>query len=794
MRTSPMQRRRRAVVLLSILLGFAAFQGWVVDFRWSNVAHRRSSEDLADSYTAGLAQGHAYLVGTPMEAGSASGQDISGFKGQNYIYYGIAPFALLLVPWLWLTGSFLSSASCILLGLFGGYLAYGCALWLLFRDDGRPGVDGFLPAGYLAVVIGSGTWPLLAVARINEMESAFGYAALGAAVLGLVLALQGGRGRKWALGGAMFFGGLAVACRPNCLPAVAVIAGAAGYRAWRAEGTTGQGIKAALICSAPLVAIAVGLAGWNYVRFGSILEFGQSYGTGAMEHPAYAHFSRENVVYNLHRYLAGRANLAGYFPFIEGVREGPVPLPSATHEHVDQIYGSWILFPVLIGAAGAFRRNRRGLGTVLVIASAGNLLLLCGLGFGSYRYAPDYLGLLAFASGLGICAAAPMASPTGRRLVAAAVGSLLLWSGAAGLCELASISRATHPLTFARLPVLARLTGPIDRLTYRLEEALHAGPATIRITALLPRDQFGRDEPLLVSGEPGLEDFVYLRYPEPGRLQVGFESIGHGGPVTAPFPIDYGRPHVFDISLGSLLPPDDHPLLKSRSPGDVLLARGFVHIAIDGEPVLEGAAELHPTRSRLFWGASPDDPAFGRRFSGRLLRIERPRLREVGVYPQWDHAMFGPIAIVVKLNPAGATTTAQPLVSIGYRPRGAMLLLERMAPDRIRLQWVVGRQAAVLSPPIAWLYAREHTLELAAGPLLPPESSSVWGPAVPPETREERKRVLRCTVDGREVWRLDMAAPDAAPSSVRVGENGLSRPEVADVLDGHIISWSRGAW
>jgi hypothetical protein len=174
---------------------------------------------------------------------------------------------------------------------------------------------------------------------------------------------------------------------------------------------------------------------------------------------------------------------------------------------------------------------------------------------------------------------------------------------------------------------------PFDNAAYALEWVLRTGPRALRIRLVLPTGRFGKSEPLMVCGDPGLEDFLYLYYTAPGLMQVGFESMGHGGPVSAPFPVDYGRPHVVDIVLGSFLPPDGHPWLGGVDKAELRKERGAVRVEVDGRVVLDGLAQPHPVEARMFVGESPDDAAFGRRFTGTLLQVDWPLLGGPGLPP-----------------------------------------------------------------------------------------------------------------------------------------------------------------
>jgi hypothetical protein len=782
---------RRALALVTVLAVVGLFQVWFMGLRPSNLTHRIPREDLIDSYVQALASGQSNLIGQ-REGWGPRILDASYFRGQVYVYYGIGPFVLLLVPWFKLTGTFLSPAVCIVAALLTGYAAQAWTLWTLFREDRRTAIDWLMPAGLSAAIVAGGTWSLMDMANIHQLESSAAFACTSLAIAFLATVFAREKLQAGALVGAAFSTGFIMACRPNCLPAVVSLVAVAGYLGWKKSTGPRREVKMLALVGLPLFLIGFGLAAWNYVRFESISEFGMSYGTGAEGRPSVVGFSLGNVVYNLHRYLFGGVRWGDYFPFIEGMREGPFPLPLNTHESLDQVYGSILLFPVLVFALAACWK-KKSVGTVLLTAVAGNLLLLAGLGFGTYRYPVDYQGILALAAGLGICCIGDISNRTGRKLAMVAGVALLAFSGAACVCLTASISRTTALFDRKRPRDFAMLARGFNGIAYQWEKISRSGPGAIRLNLILPANKFGDSEPLLVCGALGLQDFLYLYYTGPGKIQIGFESMGQGGPVSAPVKIDYAQSHVVDITLGSLLPPDDHPLLRSIDPGDLSLARQCVRIAIDGKIVLEHLVQLHPTRSRIFLGESPDNDAFGRTFTGTLVREERALFRDSGIAAKWERGLFGPIAMKVKME-LSDVGTSQPLVSIGNRPTGGMLILDCVSSTQARFKWVRYDGTTISSEAVNWVYGELHALQFDAGCLLPPVMSSAWNPEVPQAFRDDIKESMRVMVDGREVWGVKTKSFDVAPSMVRIGENAFLLPPVVESLQGRLIESERLGW
>jgi hypothetical protein len=788
---------RRIAILGLIVVAAGFFQAWFMGLSPSSIATRHSNGGLYDAYTQALASEQSYLPAEPEGPSLLANRkygilDASYYLDRIYIYFGLTPFAILAVPWYKVTGTFLSEGTCILVFEQVGYLMYGFSLIILVRHDRRSRMDYVLAAAFLTTIVASGTWSLMARPAIYEIEGACGYACFASAVACLVAANGFKQRTKLLLGSAAFFAGITIGIRPNYAPAVALTAIAIAYLSWTSGTSVPEKIKALILCSAPLVSVGIVLGAWNYVRFSNIFEFGYGYTEFAQNNPDAVHFSHDNLLYNFQRYLLGGFRLGHYFPFIDGAKDGPFGLPKDMRNIPDQIYGSLILFPVLAFACFALFK-RQAFTALLLAGAAGNLFLLSGLGFGTYRYPADYLGILSFVAALGICSATRSANCLTRAAAVILLIPAVFWSIICSVCQAASISRTSNLFDIERRVDFDRLASPFNAVAYLFESFGHTGPKIVRINLMFPNGKFGNVEPILVSGEAGLQDFVYFYYIAPGQIQVGFESTGHGGLVSASREIDYSRSHVVEISLGSFLPPDDHPLLRTLHSEDRAIARHYIHVEIDKRSVLEGEVRFHQTRSRILIGSSPDDPAFGARFSGKLLEIERPLYNEVGIFPKWRPSLFGPVSIVLLLEPF-RLGTKQPLLSVGNRPAGAELFVEHLTSDKIRFGWENYNGTPAYSAPIDYSFGRPHKIEFSVGSLFPPLTSDIWPASTQLAKRVIIKQMMSCKLDDAEVWHVNQEAPDVSPSSIVVGQNSLLLSNISDSLEADITSVKREAW
>ncbi len=276
--------------------------------------------------------------------------------------------------------------------------------------------------------------------------------------------------------------------------------------------------------------------------------------------------------------------------------------------------------------------------------------------------------------------------------------------------------RALDPSSYARLarffnhasPLLEKLTGD-DR-----------GPLELKLR--LPKDRFGKLEPLVVTGLSFRADFIYLYYTDPKHVQLGFEHTGYGGGVSQPIAVDYDAVQTIRIEMGSLYPPETHPFFSDEPPSRILELKRRLKVWVNGVPYLDFNA--------LFYDSSPKDvavghdpdffSAFGKKFTGTIISNRRAvDTARVGV-----GAHYGAVRLAVQF-PAGQTGHHEPLVVTGRAGRGDILYVTYLDPeDREVYDRPLGLQRGQERP-----HGRElwhiHVLEIDLGSLHPPPAGAM---------------------------------------------------------------------
>lgn len=343
--------------------------------------------------------------------------DLSLYKGKLYAYFGPTPAILLYIPFRILRVGDLSPTIATLVFAALGFLF---SLGLFRRIVRWWGVD--LPPWMHCVAVftlGLGVpvaW-LVYIGRDYESTIVCGYMLLFAGLYFLARGVLGEPHPAFlALGS--FALGLAVAARPTmivgalfvAIALVAVLRVRDGPRRRRA------GLVVALI--APYVVMGVLVALFNYARFGSVTEFGQSYQLTLLNVRTYPYGSWSYVPRGFFYYLFSPGRWLSHFPylFLRANAFDPVYIaraPGGQHLYLNEpVAGLVTNMPVTgvgfvllaTGVRSVARRLPRVIPTLLVLVVPAVLALLITsyqLQGTTMRYELDFAPLIGLASLLG---------------------------------------------------------------------------------------------------------------------------------------------------------------------------------------------------------------------------------------------------------------------------------------------------------------------------------------------------------------------------------------------------------
>ena len=131
-----------------------------------------------------------------------------------------------------------------------------------------------------------------------------------------------------------------------------------------------------------------------------------------------------------------------------------------------------------------------------------------------------------------------------------------------------------------------------------------AGP--LHLVARFPTSATGTSEPLVVTGQTGAGDLIYVTYLDATHIRIGYDHWNVGGPHDVPVPIDYSSPHDIEVFLGSLLPPVADAWWAATPPEERARLRRLVLVTVDGATALEHASDTYPaTPDQVYVGTNP---------------------------------------------------------------------------------------------------------------------------------------------------------------------------------------------
>jgi hypothetical protein len=140
----------------------------------------------------------------------------------------------------------------------------------------------------------------------------------------------------------------------------------------------------------------------------------------------------------------------------------------------------------------------------------------------------------------------------------------------------------------------------------------------------LPKLRVGRSEPLVVTGESGSGEIVYIKFPDEKHFQIGYDKWNFGGPISVPVICDDAMELELEISFGALYPLTDKShksdLGSHQNPTNQALV-----VRANGRVILNYLVESYSTSLRQirFGENYIHASTCSERFTGEIIRIDR---------------------------------------------------------------------------------------------------------------------------------------------------------------------------
>jgi hypothetical protein len=720
----------------------------------------------------------------PKENAPFGMHDVSFYKGKFYLYFGVTPALVLYWPLAAVSGYFLNDTQAAFLFSTLGFLASSLVLLKIRRAyfpgfGGAADVGGVLAAGLITMVP-----VMLRRTQVYEVAVSSAYAFFALYLLAVYQSMHSSRRLSWlAVAGLSY--GLVIGSRPTYLfGAVSLLLPVfVDLRHDRRQGAApGSGILARVLAAfVPLALVGMGLMAYNYLRFGSPLEFGQKLALSGSDEMKVTHFSLSYVWFNCHAYLFAPAQLSSYFPFVRVVALPKLPIG---HYGVEDPYGilpdiPFVILAFLAPLACLRRPALRAFALCTAIASIATAALIFTFQFATNRYMVDFLPGFVILSVVGFWGLVEGFSGLSRKAAIGAGCFLLVWSVLFNVFASFNhneLLRVNDPEVFRRMTHFFGWPRQIrDEMTGQTY-----GPLELKLK--FPANKTGKVEPLVVTGSEFLSDYLYAVYVSKDKIVIGFEHAGYGGAVTKPIPFDYSAPHRIMLDVPTLYPPTDDPYFDGVPSATREALENRLRVWLDGDEVIDTAQQFHPpfsTRPGIGGGAK-DQGALGSRFTGEILRVRVLK-------PDWaaltKATRAGPLVISLEF-PAHHEGSHEPLVCAGVPGKGDVLLVNYLDSNHVTFALDHWGYGGPVSGPVEIKPGTRQTLEVRFGSFFQ-ESERPRDVPIPQWAAASEK--LELILDGKNVFEVKTPFYEVAPQDVVIGRNPIGASSCVPEFGGRIF-------
>jgi hypothetical protein len=482
--------------------------------------------------------------------------DASLYRGKYYLYFGPVPALTLYLPWRWITGSGIPNNLAVVIYLLAGYV-FSCLVLFSLLDACGIHPSWFATRVAIAALGLCQVAPvILRRAMVYETAVAAAFCVFVAGMYFLTREVLAGQ-PTWrsALAGLLL--GMAPGCRPNYAPAVMLVFVVFLGYLWSRRTSRRELLLHALYVGAPLTVCGLLLGWYNFARFGSLTEFGQSYQLvfDAADRGVVRNFS--SVLPVLYRLLIERPLMSRSFPFLELSTNGPFGglewAPGVTR--VEPMAGLLIISPLCVAGLLApyflyrFRAKMPAAVRFSVISLYVSLManlasLILVIREGNQRYELDFAPSLLLISLFIVLFLSAQCVTRWMK-----VGSAIVLTLAVGLsCAMQSclsINGYDYSLLRTNLPAFNRLASffgddemSIRRWVFGL---------SLQGQIAFPRQSPNRREAILTTGFRGRSNSVFVEYLGNDRIRFGYKLSGSPPTLGPDTPITPQKAYRIDL-------------------------------------------------------------------------------------------------------------------------------------------------------------------------------------------------------------------------------------------------------
>jgi hypothetical protein len=771
------------IVVGLVIVGVAWFYYWTVQTAAAELSMKGQKGDYYNLLIDGFSDGHLYMKRDPdprllaLPAAERPGTapfmlDASLYQGHYYLYFGVTPVMVLMLPYAVLTGQDFPEALAAVVMMLVGF-CFATWWWWEVRRKFFPRLGaGWVVLGVVALGLCTAAPSALRRPLFYEVAIGAGYAFSMVALWAVSRAWWRPKQRRWWLVISGIAVGLAVGSRANLAPAglLLLCAGAVGI-AWQEAS---KGVRARLFALGLLAAgggagaVGAGLAAYNYARFGSITEFGHHHQMGSNPKQM---FRAENLGYNFTLYYLKPPQWNGYFPFVAPAEEGVKPSDYVGREHV---HGEW-LWTLVAGLAAvtavvvwARRRDGEKVRWVGVVGLAGllfgvNVVVVALTGVRANRYMVDFQPELVLVTLAALAAGLARRGAWSRVL---GVGVAVLVPAAVAFNVFASMQvhgffQGTAPATYAR--VAGRADGVV--WPFLRGEAAAVGDREVEVTWPKGNPTLRR-ETFFATGTRDFRDEIFVEFSGEHQARIAFKHEDYGELMGEWFAIRGGDRAKVRISGAILLPGVAHPWYGGREADERTALKRRLQVRVDGELRFDRDVLSYDSSPRLQqWGEWLQGNGKIASFTGRIGRAsvqpaDESRMRSQAV-------ARGAIRLKLRL-PMDRYGWVEPLLAQGGGSGFDTLAINYVRPGVVRLLHDQLGGGGRWSEEFAVDYTQPQWVEIN----LPAASDDgIWAAL---GAGEAKARPDRITVrwNGRVVFRPELPPLPAKPLSLALGVNG----------------------
>ncbi len=312
----------------------------------------------------------------------------------------------------------------------------------------------------------------------------------------------------------------------------------------------------------------------------------------------------------------------------------------------------------------------------------------------------------------------------------------------------------------------------------------------IRLELRFPQGRGGYSEPLLVSGNPGASDAVFVHYDDDSHVRFGLGHSGATPVLSTPVIIEPGAPQELVLCTGALVPPEGSAIFRELP--ELSRLRSLAEVALNGKPVLVVAQEPHPSgENQVSLGVNaPGDPSCGPKFGGEILALSAARptepLEEGALDPRLARTGWGgypgPLRMRITFPPANPGL-GQPILTTGFPGGGDFIYLAWGTDGKARISQDHWGAPILRSEPFDPTPGTEHELTVSLGALFPPPDDALYRGR--PDLLELRKRTV-LYLDGRRILSAPQESHPTPPGRIILGANLIGGSTAGGIFEGSI--------